>query len=100
MLLLESTIASMMNLNYCPRPTCNLKILFISIINFKGIYSTCLNVHLGQYPVSVENETTMGSCPACQFHFCLLCKATYHGVAPCKMNIGMNFKLFFFQDMD
>ena len=48
----------------------------------------------GQYPVSVETESTMGSCPLCNFHFCLLCRATYHGVEPCKLTSGDRLKLF------
>ena len=44
--------------------------------------------------MSFESETTMGSCPLCSFHFCLICKATYHGVAPCKFNSADKLKLY------
>ncbi len=45
-------------------------------------------LNIGQYPVSYEPESNLVSCPYCNFHFCLMCKATYHGVAPCKMTSG------------
>ena len=44
--------------------------------------------------MSFESEATMGSCPLCNFHFCLICKATYHGVASCKLTSGDKVKLF------
>ncbi|KAI9554843.1 hypothetical protein GHT06_020120 [Daphnia sinensis] len=68
-LLLQSTIASMINIAYCPRQQC-------------------------QYPVSYDPESNLVSCPYCNFHFCLMCKATYHGVAPCKMSSTEKMKLF------
>lgn len=48
---------------HCPRPLC-------------------------QYPfIPDPNEPKLASCTECNFHFCILCKATWHGSAnPCRLN--------------
>ena len=37
-----------------------------------------------QCPTMIDREARMGQCPKCNFAFCIYCKATYHGVAPCR----------------
>jgi len=58
-LLLETQLESMTDVISCPRVVC-------------------------QCPTMIDRETNMGQCPACQLAFCIYCKATYHGVSPCK----------------
>eukprot|EP00090_Calanus_glacialis_P004158 TRINITY_DN13072_c0_g1_i1.p1 TRINITY_DN13072_c0_g1~~TRINITY_DN13072_c0_g1_i1.p1 ORF type:complete len:850 (+),score=253.12 TRINITY_DN13072_c0_g1_i1:36-2585(+) len=58
-LLLETQLESMTDIVSCPRVVC-------------------------QCPTIIDRETNMGQCPACQLAFCIYCKATYHGVSPCK----------------
>ncbi|XP_069827794.1 E3 ubiquitin-protein ligase RNF14-like [Dendropsophus ebraccatus] len=59
-LLLQLGLDSMADVVYCPRITC-------------------------QAPVIQEPESTMGMCSVCQYAFCILCKMTFHGIAPCKV---------------
>jgi len=58
-LLLETQLESMTDVMLCPRVVC-------------------------QCPTLIDRETNMGQCPGCRFAFCIYCKATYHGVSPCK----------------
>jgi len=58
-LLLETQLESMTDVVSCPRVVC-------------------------QCPTMIDRETNMGQCPACHLAFCIYCKATYHGVSPCK----------------
>jgi len=58
-LLLETQLESMTDVMLCPRMVC-------------------------QCPTMIDRETNMGHCPACHLAFCIYCKATYHGVSPCK----------------
>merc|ERR1719500_116465 len=58
-LLLETQLESMTDVMLCPRLVC-------------------------QCPTMIDRETNMGQCPACHLAFCIYCKATYHGVSPCK----------------
>jgi len=58
---LEATLQSMSDIALCPRVIC-------------------------QCPVIVERESNMGRCPACEFAFCIYCKASFHGLDPCKIN--------------
>ncbi|KAL5012716.1 hypothetical protein ScPMuIL_011267 [Solemya velum] len=59
-LLLQSSLDMMADIMYCPRPSC-------------------------QYPVLLEKESNMGTCPACFYVFCTLCKLVYHGLSPCRI---------------
>ena len=59
-ILLETTLESMVDVITCPRVFC-------------------------QCPTVIDRENNMGQCPACQLSFCIYCRATYHGVSPCKM---------------
>ncbi|XP_015601171.1 E3 ubiquitin-protein ligase RNF14 isoform X2 [Cephus cinctus] len=59
-ILLSTTLHTMMDIVYCPRPHC-------------------------QYPVSREPNERMANCPACQYAFCVYCKMVYHGIEPCKL---------------
>ncbi|XP_013384550.1 E3 ubiquitin-protein ligase RNF14-like [Lingula anatina] len=67
-LLLHTTLETMADIAYCPRPIC-------------------------QTPVLLEKETTYGCCSECSYVFCTICKLTYHGVSPCRIRPG---KFFFF----
>lgn len=58
-ILLETTLDAMVDVIVCPRLAC-------------------------QTPTMIDRETNMGQCPMCQLTFCIYCKATYHGVSPCK----------------
>lgn len=58
--LLQSTLDSMSDIAYCPRPNC-------------------------QSPVLLETDQTLGLCPQCSLSFCVFCKKTYHGVSPCSI---------------
>ena len=59
-LLLQSSLDTMSDIMYCPRKSCG-------------------------NPVILDQESSMGSCAACQHVFCIYCKLTYHGVSPCKI---------------
>jgi len=59
-LLLQTSLETMADVVYCPRKVCSA-------------------------PVMIEPGLTMAICPSCKFAFCFLCKMTYHGVAPCKL---------------
>lgn len=59
-ILLSSTLDTMGDIVYCPRPSC-------------------------QYPVSKEEGEKMAMCPACKYVFCIYCKMVYHGVEPCRL---------------
>jgi E3 ubiquitin-protein ligase RNF14 len=59
-ILLNITLDTMTDIIYCPRKCC-------------------------QYPVSQEPNENMANCPICQYAFCILCKAVYHGIEPCKI---------------
>lgn len=59
-LLLQTSLDTMADVTYCPRTTC-------------------------QSPVLMDRETTLASCPECQFVFCTLCKLVYHGLSPCRL---------------
>ena len=61
-LLLSSTLATP-NTIYCPRESC-------------------------QYPISLEEDSDLASCPSCQFNSCVHCQMTFHGVEPCKYKNG------------
>ena len=54
----------MLDIVYCPRPSC-------------------------QKPVILDRDSSMGSCPSCSFVFCALCKLCYHGVSPCTIKAGL-----------
>nr|XP_054755134.1 E3 ubiquitin-protein ligase RNF14-like [Lytechinus pictus]XP_054755135.1 E3 ubiquitin-protein ligase RNF14-like [Lytechinus pictus] len=56
--LLDLSLSEMGDIVYCPRVIC-------------------------QTPV--VREGNMGQCAACRLAFCILCKNTYHGLAPCKV---------------
>ncbi|XP_014218734.1 E3 ubiquitin-protein ligase RNF14-like [Copidosoma floridanum] len=60
-ILLNNTLDTMSDIIYCPRKIC-------------------------QYPVSREQNEIMAKCPVCEYTFCILCKALYHGVEPCKVD--------------
>ncbi|KAG7203800.1 hypothetical protein KM043_013817 [Ampulex compressa] len=59
--ILLSTMLETGNVVYCPRRSC-------------------------QYPVSIENNEELATCPACEYAFCIYCKTLYHGIEPCKVN--------------
>ncbi|XP_062609158.1 E3 ubiquitin-protein ligase RNF14-like [Saccostrea cucullata] len=59
-LLLMTSLDQMVDVMYCPRPSC-------------------------QYPVSVDKESNFGNCPSCGYVFCVLCQLVYHGLSPCKV---------------
>ena len=58
-LLLRKSLASLGELCYCPRISC-------------------------QYPVLYEEGASHATCPSCSLTFCILCRRTYHGVSPCR----------------
>ena len=62
-LLLQTSLDMMLDVTYCPRPTC-------------------------RSPVLMDKDSAMASCPECRFTFCTLCKLTYHGLSPCRMKSG------------
>ena len=57
--LLSTTLESMADIVLCPRAHC-------------------------QCPTIIDREENMGQCPKCTFVFCIYCKASFHGVAPCR----------------
>ncbi|KAF8796673.1 E3 ubiquitin-protein ligase RNF14 like protein [Argiope bruennichi] len=57
-ILLSRTLEDMPDVTVCPRRLC-------------------------QCPVLLDSSGRMGTCAACSFVFCALCKMAYHGVAPC-----------------
>ncbi|KAK7939301.1 hypothetical protein WMY93_002627 [Mugilogobius chulae] len=57
-LLLQSTLDSMHDVVYCPRPSCASAVLS-------------------------DSSTSMALCTACSFAFCVLCNKTYHGTEAC-----------------
>ena len=57
--LLSTTLESMADVVLCPRRHC-------------------------QCPTIIDREASMGQCPNCTFVFCIYCKASFHGVAPCR----------------
>ncbi|OWF45776.1 E3 ubiquitin-protein ligase RNF14-like [Mizuhopecten yessoensis] len=59
-LLLRTGLDMMVDVMYCPRPAC-------------------------QYPVMLDRESNMGSCPSCSYSFCTLCKLVFHGKSPCRV---------------
>lgn len=61
--LLTATLDTMMDIIYCPRRSC-------------------------QYPVTLEQDETMGRCPSCQYNFCIYCKMAFHGLEPCRLKTG------------
>ena len=46
-----------------------------------------------QCPTLIDREASMGQCPKCNFAFCIYCKASFHGVAPCRMRSKERIKL-------
>jgi len=62
-LLLQTSLDTMSDVTFCPRPTC-------------------------QAPVLMERETTMALCSHCSFVFCTLCRLGYHGLSPCRLKAG------------
>ncbi|KAJ0037212.1 hypothetical protein NL108_018658 [Boleophthalmus pectinirostris] len=56
-LLLQSTLESMPDVVYCPRPSCASPVL--------------------------SDSNSMAQCSVCSFAFCVLCNKTYHGSEPC-----------------
>ena len=60
-LLLQRTLDGMMDVVYCPRPTCQ-----------------CVTLR-------EEDGSNMAQCPRCRFSFCILCKHVWHGLSPCKL---------------
>merc|ERR1712241_255759 len=58
--LLSTTLESMADIVLCPRKDC-------------------------QCPTIIDREANMGQCAKCTFVFCIYCKASFHGVAPCRM---------------
>ena len=60
-LLLQQSLEGMVDIVYCPRPSCR-----------------CATV-------KEEEDGNMAVCSRCQFSFCVLCKRTWHGVSPCKL---------------
>ncbi|GAB6026474.1 E3 ubiquitin-protein ligase rnf14 [Chamberlinius hualienensis] len=68
-LLLSTTLDSMTDIQYCPRTFC-------------------------QCAVVIEPSCTLGTCPSCFFAFCIFCRASYHGVEPCKMKSEERRKLY------
>ncbi|XP_040261858.1 E3 ubiquitin-protein ligase RNF14-like [Bufo bufo] len=60
-LLLKSSLDLMVDVVYCPRPSC-------------------------QTPVMQEPDGKMGICSVCQYAFCVYCKKAFHGVSPCIVN--------------
>ncbi|XP_076117218.1 E3 ubiquitin-protein ligase RNF14-like [Mytilus galloprovincialis] len=59
-LLLQTGLDTMLDIAYCPRPSC-------------------------QQPVIMDKEMSMASCASCCFVFCTLCKLSYHGLSPCRI---------------
>eukprot|EP00093_Oithona_nana_P001720 01720.XXX_1178_144_1 [CDS] Oithona nana genome sequencing. len=59
--LLSTTLESMADVVLCPRRHC-------------------------QCPTIIDREASMGQCPNCTFVFCIYCKASFHGVAPCRIH--------------
>ena len=60
-LLLQQTLDTMTDVIYCPRQSC-------------------------QCPVVIDE--TMGTCPSCDYVFCVFCKMAYHGISPCRITAG------------
>lgn len=61
-ILLNSTLESMSDIIYCPRQYC-------------------------QFPVMLEVDCNMATCPSCSFVFCVYCKMVYHGISPCQLRL-------------
>ena len=59
--LLQSSLDCMSDIIYCPRELC-------------------------QSPVLLESGSSMEICAKCSFAFCIICKRSYHGVAPCPFD--------------
>lgn len=60
-LLLQRSLEGMGDIVYCPRPTCR-----------------CASL-------KEQEDDKMAICSRCRFSFCVLCKRTWHGIAPCKL---------------
>ena len=60
-LLLQRSLDGMGDIVYCPRPTCRCATL------------------------KEDNDDNMALCSRCLFSFCILCKRTWHGLAPCRL---------------
>ncbi|MEQ2275944.1 hypothetical protein XENORESO_011314, partial [Xenotaenia resolanae] len=58
-LLLQSTLDSMSDVTYCPRPPCGSVVI-------------------------LEKTSTLALCSVCSFAFCVNCKKTYHGTNKCS----------------
>ena len=58
--LLNTTLQSMTDIVLCPRRHC-------------------------QYPTIIDREANMGQCANCSLVFCIYCKASFHGIAPCRI---------------
>ncbi|XP_052795649.1 E3 ubiquitin-protein ligase RNF14-like [Mya arenaria] len=67
-LLLQTSLDTMSDVTFCPRPVC-------------------------QAPVLMDRETTLASCSACHLVFCTLCRLVYHGISPCKLKADGLLKL-------
>ncbi|XP_041375612.1 E3 ubiquitin-protein ligase RNF14-like [Gigantopelta aegis] len=59
-LLLKTSLDLMKDVTYCPRPIC-------------------------QVPVIFDHDSSIASCSACHYVFCVHCKLVYHGLSPCKI---------------
>ncbi|KAG8578783.1 hypothetical protein GDO81_010617 [Engystomops pustulosus] len=60
-LLLQSSLDLMVDVVYCPRPSC-------------------------RTPVMQEPGGTMAICSVCKYAFCIYCRKGFHGLAPCRVN--------------
>ncbi|XP_022239186.1 E3 ubiquitin-protein ligase RNF14-like isoform X2 [Limulus polyphemus] len=68
-ILLNSTLESMSDIIYCPRQYC-------------------------QFPVMLEADCNMATCPSCSFVFCVYCKMVYHGISPCQLRLEEKKEIF------
>eukprot|EP00127_Corallochytrium_limacisporum_P005821 Clim_evm2s212 gene=Clim_evmTU2s212 len=63
---LQAALDGMKDITYCPRPSCNFPVIHDQDIDQDG--------------------ETLGVCQKCSYVFCTLCRRTYHGVSPCKID--------------
>ncbi|CAB3404853.1 unnamed protein product [Caenorhabditis bovis] len=62
--ILEKAIREMDDVVECPKPNCQ-KVAYVN-----------------------DREMNLASCSYCNFHFCNVCKQTFHGIEPCKLKAG------------
>ena len=88
--LLQTTLESMTDIEFCPRLQCQCPTIVDREMNMGQVLRAPRHLYLDmpsefqQISVFIFDLFFSFQCPKCHYAFCVLCKQAYHGQTPCR----------------